>query len=58
MSPAIGAAQLVSMRAASRSNDALPLATAMRAIAGSIEAQVHADQRRRHRGRRLNASAQ
>jgi hypothetical protein len=53
---AVGAADFESMRAASRANDALPLATAMRAIAESIEAQVHADQRRRRSGRRLEAS--
>jgi len=56
MAPAVGAAQFVPMRATARLNDALSLATAMRAIAGSIEAQVHADQRRRCRGRRLNSS--
>jgi hypothetical protein len=54
MSPAIGAANLESVRAVARVKDAAPLATAVRSVAGTVEAQVHADQRRRRR-RRLNA---
>jgi hypothetical protein len=37
------------MRSASGSNDAAPLATAMRAVAGPVEVQLQADQRGRSR---------
>jgi hypothetical protein len=37
------------MRAAARSNDAAPLATAMRTVAGPVEVQLQADQRSRSR---------